>query len=103
MYIEDVHDAPIKMVIPLVFLAFGSIFWGFLSRDLFIGLGTTFFSSSVFIFSDNLLLIDSEFSLAILKNIPLVFTLLCMCLSFLLINCSLTSKDIIYSFKIDTA
>jgi NADH-ubiquinone oxidoreductase chain 5 len=103
MYIEDVHDAPIKMVLPLIFLGFGSIFWGFLSRDLFIGLGTSFFSASIFIFPDNLLLIDSEFSMVILKNIPFIFTLFGICLSFLLINCSITSKDMIFSYKMSNS
>ena len=99
-YIEEVHDAPIKMILPLVLLGFGSIFWGFISRDLFIGLGSSFFGSSIFIFQDNWLLIDSEFSLAILKNIPLMFTILGLILSFLLINCTITSKHAIFSYKI---
>jgi NADH-ubiquinone oxidoreductase chain 5 len=99
MYIEDIHEAPIKMVLPLIFLSFGSIFIGFLTRDLFIGLGSSFFNNSIFIFYDHLFLIDSEFSLAILKNIPFLFTLLGCALSFLLINCSVSSKENIYHYK----
>lgn len=99
MYIEDIHEAPIKMILPLIFLCFGSIFVGFLTRDLFIGLGSSFFNGSVFTFHTNLLLIDSEFSLAILKNIPLIFTILGFLLAILLINCSISSKVTIFSYK----
>jgi NADH-ubiquinone oxidoreductase chain 5 len=100
MYIEDIHEAPIKMILPLIFLCFGSIFVGFLTRDLFIGLGSSFFSNSVSVFHTNLLLIDSEFSLAILKNIPLVFTIFGFLLAILLINCNISSKTIILSYKL---
>jgi NADH:ubiquinone oxidoreductase subunit 5 (subunit L)/multisubunit Na+/H+ antiporter MnhA subunit len=29
VYVENAHEAPIAMILPLMFLAFGSIFWGF--------------------------------------------------------------------------
>ena len=37
--IEEMHESPIVMLIPLVILAIGAIFAGFLFKDLFIGLG----------------------------------------------------------------
>jgi hypothetical protein len=67
-----------------------------------IGLGTPFFGSSIFNFRESLYIIDSEFSSALLKNIPLYFTLLGALLSFLLIHCSLDSKDVIYAYKTST-
>jgi hypothetical protein len=67
-----------------------------------IGLGSPFFNSSIFIFRDSLFIIDSEFSSAILKNIPFYFTILGAFLSFLVINCSFASKEIIYSYKISS-
>ena len=36
------HDSPIKMSFPLFVLTFPSIFIGYMAKDLFIGLGTTF-------------------------------------------------------------
>ena len=35
-----IHDAPFFMLIPLCLLSFGSIFFGYLFSDLFIGAGT---------------------------------------------------------------
>jgi len=37
-----VHELPKKMAIALGILAFGSIFLGYLLKDLFVGLGTDF-------------------------------------------------------------
>jgi NADH-ubiquinone oxidoreductase chain 5 len=39
---EHVHESPLKMALPLFLLSFASIFVGYLSRDMFIGLGTDF-------------------------------------------------------------
>jgi len=36
------HESPISMMLPLLILSFPSIFIGYLSRDLFIGLGTNY-------------------------------------------------------------
>ena len=82
VYIENAHEAPIIMVLPLMFLAFGSIFWGFFSKDLFIGVGTPFFITSLTTNFENLVLLEAEFAPTILKNIPFIFTLLGALLSF---------------------
>mgnify|MGYP000160901475 FL=1 len=37
--IEETHESPLVMLVPLVILSIGSIFAGFLFKDLFIGLG----------------------------------------------------------------
>jgi NADH-ubiquinone oxidoreductase chain 5 len=39
---EHVHEAPFRMALPLFVLSFGSIFIGYLSRDMFIGMGSDF-------------------------------------------------------------
>jgi len=44
-HIEVAHEAPIKMILPLIVLSFGSIFYGFCSRDLMIGFGSLFFNN----------------------------------------------------------
>jgi NADH-ubiquinone oxidoreductase chain 5 len=96
-YMDHVHDAPIKMILPLIALSFGAIFVGFLSKDMFIGLGTDFFgnsiTNSVFNFSAG----DPEFLPAIIKNIPLVFTILGFLLSIILINCQIFSKKQVFT------
>ena len=68
------HDSPIKMAFPLFVLAFPSIFIGYCSRDLFIGLGTDFWNNALCIFPTNLNIIDTEFA-------PQFFKLLPVCLS----------------------
>jgi len=87
------------MILPLVFLAFGSIFYGFLSRDLIIGLGSTFFNN-VFTNYYNFDLIDSEFLPALIKNIPLFFTILGAMSSLFLINCFLVDKASVLDNKL---
>nr|WEL36011.1 NADH dehydrogenase subunit 5 [Phaeocystis rex] len=98
-YIENAHEAPLIMVLPLTFLAFGSIFWGYFSKDLFIGVGTSFFLNSITTNFENLYLLEAEFAPTILKNVPFIFTLFGGLISFFLINCSVTSKSVIFSYK----
>jgi NADH-ubiquinone oxidoreductase chain 5 len=39
---ENAHESPFPMMLPLFILSFGSIFIGYLSRDMMIGLGSDF-------------------------------------------------------------
>jgi len=71
-----VHDAPFWMAAPLNVLAFGSIFIGYLTRDMIIGLGSSFWGSAIFIHPAHLIIIDSEFIPAMVKNTPVFFSLL---------------------------
>jgi proton-translocating NADH-quinone oxidoreductase chain L len=100
VYIEHAHDAPIRMGFPLMVLSIGSIFWGFFSKDMIIGLGSPLFLNNITTSFENLIMIDSEFASALLKNVPFLFTIIGGLLAFLLINCSITSKQIIFSYKI---
>lgn len=59
------HEPSISMLFPLSFLALSSIFFGFLFKDLFLGLGSPFFTS----------LLDSEFLPSSIKLLPLFFSL----------------------------
>jgi NADH-ubiquinone oxidoreductase chain 5 len=70
------------MAIPLICLAFGSIFIGYLTRDMIIGLGTNFFEHSIFVLPKNLSIIDSEFIPTYIKLIPLFFSVLGAVVSF---------------------
>jgi NADH-ubiquinone oxidoreductase chain 5 len=62
------------MIIPLLILGFGAIFYGFLTRDLIIGLGSIFFNQTFTCFY-NFNMLDSEFLPALIKNIPFMFTI----------------------------
>ena len=64
------------MAIPLIILAFGSIFIGYLSKDMMVGLGSNFWGNSIFILPKNILLLESEYIPQNQKFLPLVFTIL---------------------------
>jgi proton-translocating NADH-quinone oxidoreductase chain L len=98
-YIEHAHEAPITMVFPLIILGLGAIFYGFLSRDLVIGLGSLFFNN-VHTNYYNFNLVDSEFLAAWIKNIPFVFTVLGALFSLLLINCFNVNKSYVMDLKL---
>lgn len=69
-----IHDAPLFMLIPLCLLSIGSIFFGYLFKDLFVGLGTDVWFSSIFVKSSHWILLDSEFLPGCIKLIPVFFS-----------------------------
>jgi proton-translocating NADH-quinone oxidoreductase chain L len=73
--LSHAHDSPIRMSFPLFILSLGSIFVGYLSRDMIIGLGTDFWANAIFILPKNMILIDSEFIPHSIKILPLIFSL----------------------------
>ena len=73
--VKHSHESPLAMTIPLFILSFGSIFSGYLMKDLFIGLGSDFFIDSIFVLSSNLIIIDSEFIPFYIKLIPTILSL----------------------------
>jgi NADH-ubiquinone oxidoreductase chain 5 len=97
-YIQGAHEADLKMILPLIILGLGAIFYGFLTRDLVIGLGSLFFNLTYTAFY-NYNMFDSEFLPAIVKNIPLFFTLSGALMSLLLINNFNVNKDYIFQSK----
>jgi proton-translocating NADH-quinone oxidoreductase chain L len=72
--LESAHEVPLAMGIPLIILSFGSIFLGFLSKDMIIGLGTDFWQNSVLVLPKNNLFIESEFILVTIKLIPTILS-----------------------------
>ena len=59
----------------LFILAIGSIFVGYFTRDMFIGMGSSFFRNAIFIHPKNLLLIEAEFIPVYIKLIPVCFSI----------------------------
>ena len=92
------HDAPIIMAIPLIVLAFGSIFVGYLAKDMMIGLGTNFWGNALFTLPENAILIESEYIPQSIKFIPLLFGIFGALLAYL-INLSTLGSWATYSFK----
>jgi len=73
---KHAHEGDLFMSIPLIVLAIFSIFFGYLTKDIFIGLGTGFFSdNSLFIHPSHEIMLDTEFAVPTLfKLLPFVFT-----------------------------
>lgn len=71
---EHVHESPIKMSLPLFLLSFGSIFIGYLSRDMMIGMGSDFWGNALFTLPTKQYLLESEWLDASVKMIPLIFS-----------------------------
>ena len=65
-----------SMTIPLGILAFGSIFIGYLWKDLFMGLGTDFWRNAIYIHPSNINLIDAEFLPTSFKLLPVICSLI---------------------------
>lgn len=74
--LKKTHESQPIMLIPLILLAFGSIFVGYLFKDMMVGLGSDFWGNSIFILPKNVLLVESEYIPQSQKFIPLFFIFL---------------------------
>ena len=74
---KHAHESDVFMSLPLVILAIFSIFFGYLTKDIFIGLGSSFFTdNSLFIHPSHEIMIDTEFAVPTLfKLLPFIFTI----------------------------
>ena len=59
------------MLIPLIFLSFCSLFVGFFFKEMFIGLGTSFWQNSIFFLENKKYLLTFEFIPTFIKILPL--------------------------------
>ena len=75
---KNAHEGNIYMTLPLVILSLFSVFFGYIFKDIFIGLGTGVFNdNSIFIHPIHEITIDTEFAVNnIFKLLPFILTLL---------------------------
>jgi NADH-ubiquinone oxidoreductase chain 5 len=73
---KSAHEGDIYMSMPLIILAIFSIFFGYISKDIFIGLGSDFFSDNgLFIHPKHEIMLNTEFYVpTFYKLLPLFFT-----------------------------
>jgi NADH-ubiquinone oxidoreductase chain 5 len=73
---KNAHEGDIFLSLPLVILAIFSVYFGFITKDIFIGVGSGFFAdNSIFIHPTREILIDTEFSVpTIFKLLPFFLT-----------------------------
>jgi NADH-ubiquinone oxidoreductase chain 5 len=74
---KHAHEGDIFMSLPLIILAVFSIFFGYITKDIFIGLGSGFFAdNSLFIHPTHEIMLDTEFAVpTFFKLLPLIFTI----------------------------
>jgi NADH-ubiquinone oxidoreductase chain 5 len=77
-YYKNAHEGDIFLSLPLVVLAIFSIYFGYITKDIYIGLGSGFFvDNSIFIHPMHEILINTEFGVPTLfKLLPFFFTVL---------------------------
>ena len=97
--IRHAHESDIFLTLPLVILAIFSIFFGYLTKDIFIGLGSSFFvDNSLYIHPVHEILVDTEFAVTTLfKLLPFFFTVF---FSALAITISEFLPEIVFKFKL---
>jgi NADH-ubiquinone oxidoreductase chain 5 len=99
IFYKNAHEGNLFLSLPLIILAVLSIFFGFITKDIFIGLGSNFFiDNSLFIHPINEIMIDTEFAVPTLfKLIPFIFTI-----SFSIIALVLSEllPELVISFKV---
>src|SRR6201747_1082851 len=96
---KHAHEGDIFMSLPLIILAVFSIFFGYITKDIFIGLGSGFFAdNSIFIHPTHEIMLDTEFAVPTLfKLLPLVFTI---SLSLIALLLSEFIPKVLISFKL---
>ena len=96
---KSAHEGDFYLTLPLVLLALFSIFFGFVTKDIFIGLGSHMFAdNSLFIHPMHEIMIDTEFAVPVLfKLLPFIFTI-----SFSIIALTLSEllSELVINFKL---
>ena len=98
---KNAHESDIYMSIPLIILAVFSIFFGYVGKDIFIGLGSNFFiDNSLYIHPLHEIMLNTEFAVPTLfKILPLILTIAFSLLSLFLSE--LMTKQLI-DFKLSS-
>jgi proton-translocating NADH-quinone oxidoreductase chain L len=75
-YVQNIHELPKNMSFSLVILSVGSLLSGYFLKDAFVGIGSTFWSNSIYKLDLHDIGFDFEFIPLSVKNIPLFFSLI---------------------------
>jgi NADH-ubiquinone oxidoreductase chain 5 len=97
---KHIHEGDLFISLPLILLAIFSILFGYIAKDIFIGLGSDLFAdNSLFIHPTHEIMLDTEFAVPTLfKLLPLVFFIL---LSFLAIVIYEYNPKVLILFKLN--
>jgi NADH-ubiquinone oxidoreductase chain 5 len=89
--VKGIHSPSYIEIFVLSVLAFGSLFSGYLIKDMFIGPGSSFFINSVFTLPENNNFMDSEFLPIYLKLLPTILSFSAIFLVFRVLPNGLTT------------
>jgi len=67
---KNIHESSWLIVLPLILLATGSLFIGYLTKDLFIGFGTDFWGNSIFVLPQHSNVLEAEWLPIFSKWLP---------------------------------
>jgi NADH:ubiquinone oxidoreductase subunit 5 (subunit L)/multisubunit Na+/H+ antiporter MnhA subunit len=82
--VNNVHESPVLITVPLAILAIGSIFLGYVAKDLFAGVGSPFLDHVLLTLPGHNSFFVAEFLPFYIKNLPFFLSLLSVMLVFLL-------------------
>jgi len=74
--ILNAHESSLFMCISLFILSIGSIFIGYITKDMFIGLGSNFWNTAIFNLNNNITSLNGEYMPYHIKLLPLYFSFL---------------------------
>ena len=73
---EKAHEPGKRMLIPMLILSVGSIFIGYLGREMFVGVGTDFWGNALFTHPENMTILEAEYLPASAKNEPVILAMM---------------------------
>ena len=91
------YDSSYQICIALGFLAIPSIFIGYITKDMVVGLGSDFWGSAIFVHPENMNMFDAEFIEHFYKILPVCLSLLGVTSAFFLYN---FQSKLLFTFKI---
>ena len=94
------QEGDIFMSFPLIILAIFSVFFGYVSKDIFVGIGSGFFAdNSIFIHPLREIMLNTEFAVSTLfKLLPLLFTLSLSVIAIIILE---FKPKVVISFKLN--
>lgn len=100
--LKNAHEGPSVMLYPLVVLCFGSIFVGYIFRDMFIGLGTNFWNNAIFEFNylGDFLVFEAEFLPATTKLFPVFISIVGAIMAYLMYSSYEIQSSLYNSLKV---
>jgi NADH-ubiquinone oxidoreductase chain 5 len=87
---ENLHEASFFMLFALLILCLGSIFFGYIAKDIYVGLGSDILIYGFGLLPSNVFILESEYLSVSVKNIPFIISIIGI----------LISMFIMFSFKI---